>query len=325
MKLIVISSCHNEEKTIGEVLDRVPKKIPGITSIDKVVVDDGSTDNTVEVARKHGATVIQNGQRKRVAYCFQVAVEYALEHGADIAVNIDGDNQFDATEIPLLVEPILKGEADFAAADRFTDAKTGKFRRLENMPVSKYIGNLLGAWIVGKMSGQKFADVTCGFRAYNRKALLHININNKFTYTQETFQVMAAKNLNIKSIPVTVRYFQGRKSRVVENIPVYVFKSALNIMKAFRDYSPFKFFGWLGAVPFVPGFFCLLFVGIHYINTQSFSPYKFVGGIGVYLVSLGLLSWLIGAFADILNRVLHNQEKIMYYAKSIYFDKKRKE
>ncbi|MCC7290250.1 glycosyltransferase family 2 protein [bacterium] len=325
MKLIVISSCHNEEKTIGEVLDRVPKKIPGITSIDKVVVDDGSTDNTVEVARKHGATVIQNGQRKRVAYCFQVAVEYALEHGADIAVNIDGDNQFDATEIPLLVEPILKGEADFAAADRFTDAKTGKFRRLENMPVSKYIGNLLGAWIVGKMSGQKFADVTCGFRAYNRKALLHININNKFTYTQETFQVMAAKNLNIKSIPVTVRYFQGRKSRVVENIPVYVFKSALNIIKAFRDYSPFKFFGWLGAVPFVPGFFCLLFVGIHYINTQSFSPYKFVGGIGVYLVSLGLLSWLIGAFADILNRVLHNQEKIMYYAKSIYFDKKRKE
>lgn len=324
MKLVVISSCHNEEKTIGEVLDKIPKSIKGITNIQKVVIDDGSTDRTVEVAKKHGAAVLSNGRRKRVAYSFQKGIKYALEVGADIVVNIDGDNQFDAKEIPLLVDPVVRGEADFTAADRFTDSKTGEKRSAENMPKSKYYGNILGAWIVSKLTDQKFTDVTCGFRAYNREALLHLNINNKFTYTQETFQVIAEKGLNIKNIPVTVRYFKDRKSRVVENIFSYIFKSALNIMKAFRDYSPLKFFAWLGMVPFLPGLLCLIFVGLHFLNTGSFSPYKFVGGIGIYLVSLGILSWLVGIFADIQNRVLNNQEKILYYTKKIYYDSKKK-
>lgn len=325
MKLIVVSICKNEAKTIGEVLDSVPKRIDGIDTIEKVVIDDGSSDNTVEVARKHEATVISNGRQKRLAFSFQLAVDYVLEQGADIAVNIDGDNQFDAKDIKILVKPITQGIYDFVAADRFTDPITGKRRkRLENMPPSKYFGNLLGAFIVSKMTQQKFSDVTCGFRAYNRKALLSININNKFTYTQETFQVIAAKNLNILNIPVTVRYFKDRKSRVVENIFSYMFKSAINIIKAFRDYSPLRFFTLLGAIPFIPGFLCLIFVGIHFLNTGSFSPYKFVGGIGIYLVTLAILSWLVGIFADIQNRVIHNQEKILYYAKLTYYDRKKK-
>lgn len=325
MKLVILSSCHNEEKTIGEVLDRIPRKISGISSIEKVVIDDGSTDNTVEVAKKHGATVLQNGRRKRVSYSFQKAIKYALECGADVAVNIDGDNQFDASEIPLLVDPIVKGEADFTAADRFTDPETGKVRNIENMPKSKRIGNVLGAWVVSKLSGQEFKDVTCGFRAYNRDALLHININNKYTYTQETFQVLAEKGLNIKNIPVTVKYFKDRKSRVVEKgIFSYVLNSAWNILKAFRDNSPLKFFTWLGMIPFLPGFISLTFVCIHFFRTGSFSPYKFVGGIGIYLVSLAILSWLVGIFADIQNRVLNNQEKILYYSKKTYYEGKRK-
>jgi glycosyltransferase involved in cell wall biosynthesis len=324
MKLIVISICKDEEKTIGEVLDLIPKKIEGIDVIEKLVIDDGSSDNTAKVAHEHGAVVIKNGRQKRLAYSFQKAVEYALENGADITVNIDGDNQFDASEIPLLVNPIVEGRADFVAADRFTDPKTGKYREIENMPKSKYIGNILGAWVVSKMSGQKFKDVTCGFRAYSREALLHVNINNKFTYTQETFQVIAAKNLNILNVPVSIKYFKGRKSRVVENIPMYVLKSAGNILKAFRDYSPLQFFTWLGMVPFIPALGCLLFVGIHYLNYGSFSPFKFVGGIGIYLLSLAIVSWLVAIFTDIQNRVLHNQEKILYYTKKAYFDSKRK-
>ncbi len=324
MKLIVISICKDEEKTIGEVLDLIPKKIEGIDVIEKLVIDDGSNDNTAKVAQEHGAVVIRNGRQKRLAYSFQKAVEYALENGADITVNIDGDNQFDASEIPLLVNPIVEGRADFVAADRFTDPKTGKYREIENMPKSKYIGNILGAWVVSKMSGQKFKDVTCGFRAYSREALLHVNINNKFTYTQETFQVIAAKNLNILNVPVSIKYFKGRKSRVVENIPMYVLKSAGNILKAFRDYSPLQFFTWLGMVPFIPALGCLLFVGIHYLNYGSFSPFKFVGGIGIYLLSLAIVSWLVAIFTDIQNRVLHNQEKILYYTKKAYFDSKRK-
>lgn len=324
MKLIVISICKDEEKTIGQVLDLVPKKIEGIDVIEKLVIDDGSSDNTAKVASEHGAVVIKNGRQKRLAFSFQKAVEYALENGADITVNIDGDNQFDASEIPLLVNPIVQGKADFVAADRFTDPSTGKYREIENMPKSKYVGNILGAWVVSKMSGQKFKDVTCGFRAYSREALLHININNKFTYTQETFQVIAAKNLNILNVPVSIKYFKGRKSRVVENIPMYVLKSSGNILKAFRDYSPLQFFTWLGMVPFIPALGCLVFVGIHYLNYGSFSPYKFVGGIGIYLLSLAIVSWLVAIFTDIQNRVLHNQEKILYYTKKAYFDSKRK-
>lgn len=323
MKLVVFSICKNEQETIGTVLDSIPKKIPGITSIEKVVVDDGSTDNTVEVAKKHGATVLKNNRQKRLAYSFQKAVDYILETNADIAVNIDGDNQFDANEIPLLVEPIVSGKADFVAADRFTDPKTGKNRDIQNMPKSKLWGNILGAWIVSKMSGQTFKDVTCGFRAYSRDTLMHININNKFTYTQESFQVIAAKNLNIMNVPVTVTYFKGRQSRVVDNIFSYMIKSGFNILKAFRDYSPLQFFGWLGAIPFVPGIICLIFVGIHFLRTGDFSPYKFVGGIGIYLVSLAILSWLVATFTDIQNRVLHNQEKILYYTKKAYFNRKK--
>lgn len=323
MKLFVISICKNEESTIGEVLNKIPKSIPGITSITKLVVDDGSTDNTSEVAERNGAIVLRNGRQKKLAFSFQKAVDYVLENGADIAVNIDGDNQFDAEEIPLLVKPIVEGKADFVAADRFTDPKTGGNRKIENMPKSKYWGNILGAWVVSKFSGQKFKDVTCGFRAYSREALLNININNKFTYTQETFQVIAAKNLNILNVPVSVKYFKGRKSRVVENLFIYVLKSSGNILKAFRDYSPLTFFTWLGMVPFIPAVMCLSFVGIHFLRTQSFSPYKFVGGIGVYLLSLAILSWLVAIFTDIQNRVLHNQEKILYYTKKAYFREKK--
>jgi glycosyltransferase involved in cell wall biosynthesis len=323
MKLIIVSICKNEQKTIGKVLDRIPKKISGISSIEKLVIDDGSTDNTAQIAREHGATVIQNFRQKRLAFSFQRAVDYMLENGADIAVNIDGDNQFDSNEIPLLVEPIVSGKADFVAADRFTDPFTGKNRAIENMPKSKYWGNILGAWVVSKMSGQKFKDVTCGFRAYSRDTLLHININNKFTYTQETFQVIAAKNLNILNVPVTVKYFKGRKSRVVENMYVYVFKSASNILKAFRDYSPLQFFGWLGMIPFVPAILSLAFVGIHFLRFGSFSPFKFVAGIGIYLLSLAILSWLVAILADIQNRVIHNQEKILYYSKKAFFNKKK--
>lgn len=323
MKLIVVSICRNESKKIAQVLDNIPRKIEGISEIEKVVVDDGSTDDTVNIAKACGAHVIQNYSQKRLAYSFQVAVDYLLENQADIAVNIDGDMQFDPREIPMLIKPILEHRADFVAADRFTDPKTGKSRRVEGMPKSKYFGNIVGAYIVSKLTGKKFKDVTCGFRAYSRKALLHINYNNKFTYTQETFQVLATKNLNIINIPVSIRYFKGRKSRVVENIISYVFKSAWNILMAFRDYSPMKFFGALGLILVIPGLIGMIFVGIHFLNTGSFSPYKFVGALGLYVFSVGIMAWIVGIVADIQNRIVNNQEKILYYTKLNYYSRKR--
>jgi glycosyltransferase involved in cell wall biosynthesis len=322
VKLVVISICKNEAETIGQVLDSVPKKIEGITKIEKWVIDDGSSDKTVEVAKKHGAQVLSDGADKKLASRFREALDLALDQRADVLVNIDGDLQFDPSEIPLLVKPIVDDTADFVAADRFTDMSSGKQRRPEGMPIGKYLGNKMGARIVGKLSGQNFADVTCGFRAYNRKALFGLNINGTYTYTQESFQVLAMKKMRIQSVPVSIKYYPGRKSRVVKSFFQFVFGSAINILRAYRDYAPLRFFGALGLVFFVPGVLLLGFTTVHFIQTGVFSPYKAIGLTGIYLFTMSLLVWGLGLVADMMDRMLNNQEKILEYSKKQSFRKK---
>lgn len=245
-----------------------------------------------------------------------------MSRGADVLVNIDGDLQFNPADIPKLIKPIVENKADFVAANRFVDPETGKTRRPDNMPVGKYVGNKLGARIVGDLSGQKFSDVTCGFRAYNRDALLALNINSTYTYTQESFQVLAMKKLRIVSIPIKVTYYEGRQSRVVQSFFKFLFGSALNILRAYRDYAPLKFFGRLGTILFVPGLILVIFVGIHWIATGNISPFKSFGITGLYLVTLGLVIWALGLVADMLDRTLGNQEKILEEIKRIKYDKK---
>ncbi|CAN5669094.1 S-layer glycoprotein N-glycosyltransferase AglJ [soil metagenome] len=316
MKLVIFSICKDEAETIGELLKRMPKKIPGVTSIETLVISDGSTDKTALKAKKAGATrVIEGVKQKRLAYRFEQAIETVLSMGADIAVNIDGDLQFAPEEIPILLKPILKDGADFVAADRFTDPDTGKRRRPAGMPGGKYWANRLGAWIVGNLSGEKFYDVTCGFRAYTKKAMLSININSTYTYTQESFQVLAVKKMNIVAVPVHVKYYEGRQSRVVKSFWQFLFGSALNILRAFRDYAPLKFFGTLGTVFFVPGIIMGGFVLWHWWFNGSISPYKAVGLMGLYATTLGIIIWLLGLVADMLDRMLKNQEKILEQVK----------
>jgi glycosyltransferase involved in cell wall biosynthesis len=319
MKLVVCSICLNEEAKIAEVMKRVPEEIEGIDEIEKIVLSDGSTDNTVEEAQKGGAKVYENKSQKRLAYSFQKAVKIALARGADVMVNIDGDLQFMPEEIPKLVEPIVEAEADFVASDRFTDPETGKVRRPPNMSVGKYLGNLLGAKIVGWLSGQQFKDVTCGFRAYNKKALLSLNINSKYTYTQESFQVLASKKIEIASVPVKIKYYPGRKSRVVTSFFKFLFGSAINILRAFRDYAPLSFFFALGTPFFMLGLGGGIFILIHWLNKGAFSPYKFVGFSALYFSTLAIVIWLVGMMADMLDRVINNQEKLLKEVKEIKY------
>ncbi|MDQ5886669.1 MAG: hypothetical protein QG628_1066 [Patescibacteria group bacterium] len=310
MKLVVVSICKDEAETIGKLLDMIPKSIPGISEIEKWVVDDGSTDNTSEIAKDHGAFVINDGMSKKLAFRFREVVDLALERGADVLVNIDGDLQFNPLDIPKLVAPIVGDSADFVAADRFTNPETGMAEQPKNMPSGKYYGNKVGAWVTGRLSGHKFNDVTCGFRAYNRKALLALNINGTHTYTQETFQVLAMKRMRIVAVPVVVKYYPGRKSRVVTSIPIYVATSAMNIMRSYRDFAPLRFFGWMGLIPSLVGVPCLIFISFHWLTTGELSPYKFVGFAGVYLVTLSLVLWALGLLADMQVRLLNNQEKM---------------
>jgi len=309
MKLAVVSICKNEAKTVKELIGRIPKKIKGITSIEVIVVNDGSTDDTAKIAKTTGATVYGDNHPKGLASRFREIVNIILERDFDVMVNIDGDLQFNPEDIPKFVSNIVSDKADFVAADRFTDAKTGKARKPINMPAVKYYGNKLGSWVVGRLSEEKFRDVTCGFRAYNQKALYALNINGTHTYTQESFQILAARKMRIKSIPVEVKYFKDRKSRVVTSIPKYMVTSLINIMRAFRDFAPLRFFIMLGSIPFIAGVLCVVFIVIHWLQFGSFSPFKFVGFTGLYLVTLGIFLWSLGLTADMQVRILNNQEK----------------
>lgn len=320
MKLVVFSICKDEAETIGEVVRRVPQKIPGISSVETLVISDGSTDDTAKVARKAGATKVIDGvHQKRLAYRFEQALDTVLSMGADIAVNIDGDLQFAPEDIPKLLKPILEDEADFVAADRFTDASTGQKRRPAGMPSGKYWANRLGAWIVGNLSKQQFHDVTCGFRAYTRKAMLAININSNYTYTQESFQVLAVKKMNIVAVPIEVKYYEGRQSRVVKSFWQFLFGSALNILRAFRDYAPLRFFGTLGVILIIPGILMSGFTAAHWFSTGRLSPYIAVGAIGLYLITMAFIVWALGLVADMLDRLLNNQEKILEQTKRLKY------
>jgi glycosyltransferase involved in cell wall biosynthesis len=309
MKLAIVSICKNESKTVEELIGRMPKKIKGVDSIEIIIVNDGSTDDTVKLAKKSSATVYGSNKSQGLAFRFREITNIVLERGFDAMVNIDGDLQFNPEDIPKFVEPIVADEADFVAADRFTDAESGEIRKPANMPPVKYYGNKVGAWVVGKLSDEKFPDVTCGFRAYNQRALYALNINGKHTYTQESFQIMAARKMRIVAIPVEVKYFKDRKSRVVTSVPKYMALSIINILRAFRDFAPLRFFVIIGLIPFIIGLACELFLGVYWLNTHSFTPFKFIGFTGLYLITLGIFFWALGLVADMQVRVLNNQEK----------------
>lgn len=324
MKLVIFTICKDEADTLNELLTRMPKKIKGVSIIETLVVSDGSTDDTVKIAHKNETTKVIDGIRqKRLAYRFQQAINTALDMGADYAVNIDGDLQFSPEDIPKLLEPVVSGGADFVAADRFTDVDSGERRKPEHMPTGKYWANRLGAWIVGNLSGQAFRDVTCGFRAYNKKAMISININSNYTYTQESFQVLALKKLNILSMPIAVTYYPGRQSRVVKSFWQFLFGSALNILRAYRDYAPLRFFGSLSLILGIPGAVLGGFVTWHWASKGSISPYIAFGVLSLFLIGTSTMLALLGLLADMFDRMLNNQEKIIENQKLAKYSRKK--
>lgn len=309
MKLVVVSICKNEASTIAELVARIPRSYPSIRSVEVCVIDDGSTDDTATIAEKAGAIVYTDGANKGLAFRFREAIDIALERHADILVNIDGDLQFQPEDIPIIIEPIITRKAEFVAADRFTDPATGHQRRPENMPAGKYYGNKLGAWIVSRLSQQPFNDVTCGFRAYSYHALTALNLNSTHTYTQESFQIIAAKRMRIVTVPIVVTYFKNRKSRVVTSLFSYMAISSLNILRAYRDFAPLRFFFSVGLIPFLFGVIGMSIAGWHWWQTGSISPYKAFGIAGLYLVTMGIFFWSLGLVADMLVRLQGTTEK----------------
>ncbi|OWK27162.1 MAG: hypothetical protein US76_01110 [Parcubacteria group bacterium GW2011_GWA2_38_13b] len=310
-KLIILIPALNEERTIMSVIKKIPKQIPPFEAVEILVVDDGSSDQTAVLAREAGAKVIKHQRNKGVGVAFRTGTAAALEMGADAAVNMDGDGQFDPLDIPKLLLLVIQGRADFTTCSRFKDKTL-----TPKMPKVKLLGNALVANIISFIIGKRIYDASCGFRAYSREALLRLNLYGNFTYTHESLIDLAYKGIEVEEIPLSVRgEREFGKSRIANNVWKYGYRTLKIILKTLKDYKPFQFFGALGLAIFIFGIILEAALLIYWLQTGSFSPFKFLGFIGGYLNALGILIIFFGLIGDTLLRIKLNQENVLYYEK----------
>jgi len=318
MKLVVTIPAYNEQETVGQVISEVPKTISGIDEIQVVVVDDGSSDGTAQTAKQAGAYVHSQGHNKGLGAAFSQGIRTALSLGADIIVNIDADGQFDPKDIPLLVEPILKNNADMVTASRFADVSL-----VPEMPWIKKWGNKQVANIVNRLGSLDMKDVSCGFRAYKRDAALRVTLLGGHTYTHEVILDMAFRGLRIVEVPVKVQGVRKfGKSKVASNVVTYGCRSLVIMLRAFRDYRPMWVFGGISVIFLVLAILCGGFVSIHYLRTGAFFPYVFVaffaGGFGF----IALLCYITALLAGMLNRLRILQDEQLFLLRKNEYEKK---
>jgi glycosyltransferase involved in cell wall biosynthesis len=240
----------NEEKTISKVIKEIPRRIEGISSVKVLVVNDGSTDNTVKAALKAGAgKVVSHKQNFGLAAAFRTGLQESLMLGADVIVNTDADFQYDQKEIPKLIRPILDGKADLVLTFR-------NVWGLSHMPLLKKIGNSISTFVASFAAGIPVKDAQSGFRAFSKEAALRLNVLSNYTYVQETIIQAASKNLAIMQLPCKFRKREG-KSRLVSSIPKYARNVFLIMLRNYVYYRPLKFFLEIGGIFFLAG---LLFV-----------------------------------------------------------------
>ena len=311
LSLLVVIPCLNEENTVDQVVSGVPDAIDGIGPIEVVVIDDGSTDETAARAAAAGAQVVRHSSNRGLGSTFQDAVGIAIDKRADVMVHIDGDGQFDAADIPALVAPVVQRQADMVTASRFLDPAL-----VPEMPTIKRWGNRGVAWIVRLLTGRRYHDVSCGFRAFSRETLLRMNLFGSFTYTQESFLDMSFKDLSILEVPVKVRGVREfGESRIASSIPRYAVRSLKIMFRAFISYRPLRLFAWIAVFCFVIGLGLLGFLGVHYIKTGQFSPHIWAGFIGGSFCFLGFSTLITGLIGDMLVRIRMLQENILYQVK----------
>ncbi len=239
MKLIVQIPCLNEETTLPATIADIPRALPGVDAIELLVIDDGSTDRTVEVAREQGVEhIVRLTNNKGLAAGFQAGLDACLKLGADIVVNTDADNQYRGADIAKLVAPILAGEADMVVGDR-------RVSEIEHFSGQKKRLQRLGSWVVRRLSGTEIADTTSGFRAYNREAALGLLVVDDFTYTLESL-IQAGKMLVAVDQVEVATNPQTRESRLFASTGAYVRRNALSILRIYARYEPLRVFATAG-------------------------------------------------------------------------------
>lgn len=312
-RLLVTMPALNEAATIGQVIRRIPRNIEGIVDIDVLVVDDGSQDGTAAIAEAEGAHVISHSMPKGVGAAFHTILGYGIEHGADLIVTIDSDGQFDPEDIPALIQPILAGRADFVTASRFKDPAL-----VPKMPKLKIWGNRMMSRLISRMIGQKFHDVSCGMRAYDRKAALQLYLIGRFTYTQEVFLSLAFRDMRIVEVPIVVHGEREHgRSRVASNLLRYAFRTSQIILRCYRDYFPLRFFGGVAAIAMILGALLFAFFILNFLRTGRFSPHLWAGFLAGGSVALALAMLHIGIIGDMMTRHRIYLEEILYHQRGL--------
>ena len=292
MKLIIQIPCYNEAETLTIALDALPKHIDGIDRLEYLIINDGSRDNTVQVAKDWGVNyVVSFPKNKGLAIGFMAGIDACIRNGADIIVNTDADNQYCGEDIEKLVRPILENRAEIVVGERPID-QTADFS-----PLKKKLQHF-GSFVVRKASATDIPDAPSGFRAYSREAALHINVVNQYTYTLETIVQAGRNRMAITSVPIRTNP-ELRKSRLFHSMGAYIKKSMLTIIRAYMMYKPLVFFLICGSIPFIVGVifvvrFLILYAhggGMGHIQSLVFAS---------MLIMVGFMTFIMGLQADII-------------------------
>lgn len=304
-KLIIQIPCYNEEPTLGITLSALPRHIPGIDKVEWLIINDGSRDRTVEVAKEFGVDhIIHFATNQGLARGFMAGLEASLRAGADIIVNTDADNQYCADDIPKLIQPILFGQAEMVIGAR-------PIWETRHFSVIKKMLQNFGSWMVRLASNTDIPDAPSGFRAFSRNAAMQLNVFNSYTYTLETIIQAGQKGIAVASVPIRTNP-NLRRSRLVKSIPSYVFRSATTILRIFMLYRPLRFFTLLGSIPLALGGFLglrwlVLFLLVD--PTRSRAPSLILAAI---LILIGFQLWMFGLVADLMaaNRRLMEETRL---------------
>jgi glycosyltransferase involved in cell wall biosynthesis len=305
-KLVIQIPCFNEQATLERTIAELPREIPGFSQVELLVIDDGSSDRTAEVARRCGASVVIRHNRNRgLARTFMTGIKTAIERGADVIVNTDADNQYSAADLPALVRPILTGEADIVIGARSIEA-------IRHFSPIKRVLQRIGSRAVRAVSRTDVADAPSGFRAMSREAALHLNVFTSYTYTLETIIQAGLSNLRVINVPVAVNP-PTRPSRLIRSTAQYVWRSVRTLLSVYLIYRPIRLFTWLAVLFLAPG----LLLAVRYLYLAGIGEGRghvqsvIVGGAlvvcGIFMLAVATVAHLLAINRRLLEelRYLH--------------------